>query len=148
LIQKEQKEIMMIDVVTGKQIYIEGNRINISVKQINIVRSMLDHNAIPHYLEDDAISIDGGPEMTNIVIHNSVDLILIQKFLDEQKKNGGAPLVYSSNKNKLSYVKVCGKQIGVGRREVINKGIDIVLANSENVDWEKHDLLIQVVTKD
>lgn len=42
-------------------------------------------------------------------------------------------------------IRVDGKQIALGRREVINRAIEVALAKTEHIDWREHDLLIQVI---
>lgn len=40
---------------------------------------------------------------------------------------------------------VPGQQISLDRMRVIQRAIEIILAKSEHIDWNEHDLLIQVV---
>jgi glutaredoxin len=127
----------MIDIITKKQVCVEHNNINLSVQQVSVVCSLLDKNNISYHLEDDAISIDRGPEMTNITIHNNKDSIFVQKLLNEQKED----------KNKLPQIIIQGKQIGFGRRAIIDRAIDIILTDSKDIDWQKHDLSIQIIIK-
>lgn len=49
----------------------------------------------------------------------------------------------------LPHVVVQGGQITSGRRQVVDKGMGVLLAAAEksNIDWNLHDLSIEVVSK-
>lgn len=49
--------------------------------------------------------------------------------------------------SKLPHVVVRGSQIASGRRRVVDEGMDVLLVAAEksNIDWNLHNLLIEVV---
>lgn len=94
-------------------------------------------HSIPHYLVDVSISINNGSEMIDIVINDSRKTAYIQILLDENLKN----------ECNMPRATVSGKQISCGRRAIIDRAVDVVLTDSKNIDWQEHDLLIQVINK-
>lgn len=130
----------MIDAMTNKRICIEHNSsICLSVSQVSEVCSLLEVNDVSYTLDEDAISLDSGPEMTYITIRDGTKTAFVQMLLDKSEEN----------KYEMPQVIIPGKQIGFGRRKIIDRAVDIILADSKDkdIDWQKHNLLIQVVDK-
>ncbi|REJ75209.1 MAG: hypothetical protein DWQ34_27265 [Planctomycetota bacterium] len=77
----------MIDVSTSKSLEVStdgdaGPYIMVPVKQIDDVRSLLDDNNIPYWVDEDAISLDGKPEVTVVNLGRGSDPASVQKILD------------------------------------------------------------------
>jgi hypothetical protein len=78
----------MIDVSTKKPLYVStdgdaGLYITVPVQQIDEVRSLLDANNIPYWVDEDAISLDGKPEVTVVNLGHGSDAARVQKILDK-----------------------------------------------------------------
>ena len=77
----------MIDVSTEKPLHVStdgdaGPYIMVPVKQIDDVRTLLDANNIPYWVDEDAISLDGKPEVTVVNLGHGADAATVQKILD------------------------------------------------------------------
>ena len=77
----------MIDVSTKKPLYVStdgdsGPYIMVPVQQIDDVCTLLDSNSIPYWVDEDAISLDGQPEVTVVNLGHASDAASIQKILD------------------------------------------------------------------
>jgi len=59
-----------------------GPYIDISVSQLDAVRTLLDQNGIAYSVDCDAISMDGGPEETLIFLGRNGDAKRVQQILD------------------------------------------------------------------
>lgn len=44
-------------------------------------------------------------------------------------------------------ITVSGVEIARGRRKIIDRGIDILLVQNKDIDWNSHDLVLTVVPK-
>jgi len=78
----------MIDVSTKKPLYVStdgdaGPYIMVRVEQIDDVRSLLDGSSIPYWVDEDAISLDGKPEVTVVNLGRGSDATTVQKILDD-----------------------------------------------------------------
>ncbi len=78
----------MIDQCTNKPLSVSANGdtgpyIMVPVQQIDDVRGLLDANDIPHWVDEDAISLDGKPEITVVNLGRGCDAKAVQKFLDD-----------------------------------------------------------------
>lgn len=77
----------MIDSSTKKPLHVltagaAPPYITISVKQLAAVTRMLDDNHVKYWVDEDAISLDGGPELTVINLGRGVDAGAVQRMLD------------------------------------------------------------------
>ena len=78
----------MIDQCTNKPLVVstDGNTgpyIMVPVKQIDDVRRLLDAHDIRYWVDDDAISLDGKPEVTVVNLGGRSDANAVQKILDD-----------------------------------------------------------------
>lgn len=77
----------MIDTSTKKPLYISndgdaGAYIMVPVRQIENVRGLLNAKKIPYWVDENAISLDGKPEVTVINLGNGADPAAVQNILD------------------------------------------------------------------
>ena len=77
----------MIDVSTKKPLYVStdgdaGPYIMVPVQQLDHVRTLLDAKNIPYWVDEDAISLDGKPEVTVINLRLGCDAASVQDILD------------------------------------------------------------------
>ena len=77
----------MIDVSNRRPLYVStdgdaGPYIIVPVQQVNDVRALLDANSIPYWVDEDAISLDGNPEMTVVNLGRDADAGTVQDILD------------------------------------------------------------------
>ena len=77
----------MIDVSTKKPLYVSsdgdaGPYIMVPVQQIDDVRTLLDNHNIPYWVDEDAISLDGKPEVTVVNLGHGSDAATVQTILD------------------------------------------------------------------
>lgn len=77
----------MIDVSTKKPLYVStdgdaGPYIMVPVQQIDDVRTLLDANNIPYWVDEDAISLDEKPEVTVVNLGHGADAATVQNILD------------------------------------------------------------------
>ena len=77
----------MIDVSTMKPLYVStdgdaGPYIMVPVQQIDDVRTLLDANDIRYSVDEDAISLDGQPEVTVVNLGRGSNAAAVQKILD------------------------------------------------------------------
>ncbi len=68
-----------ISVLTGKK---AGPHFMVRVKQLDQVRTLLDANNIFYWVAEQAISIDGKPEITYINFHRETHPDRVQQLLD------------------------------------------------------------------
>jgi len=54
----------------------------VSISQLPDVRRLLDSNRIPYWVDEDAISLDGEPEVSVINLRGDADPKSIQRMLD------------------------------------------------------------------
>ena len=77
----------MIDASTQKPLYVSidggaGPYIMVPVQQIGDVRTLLDAHNISYWVDEDAISLDGKPEVTVVNLGPGVDAATVQNILD------------------------------------------------------------------
>jgi hypothetical protein len=77
----------MIDVSTKKPLYVStdadaGPYIMVPVQQIDDVRTLLDTNNMPYWVDEDAISLNGKPEVTVVNLGHGSDAASVQNILD------------------------------------------------------------------
>jgi hypothetical protein len=77
----------MTDTVTRKPIKVETHGgelgyIRIPLAQLDTVTAVLDANKVPYWVDEEALSMDGGPEITWINLDEDADLALVQRLLD------------------------------------------------------------------
>jgi len=77
----------MIDTSTKKRLYVSGDDaagpyIMVPVQQIDDVRALLDANTIPYWVDENAISLDGKPEVTVVNLGHGADAASVQSILD------------------------------------------------------------------
>lgn len=77
----------MIDASTSRPLYVStdgdsGPYIMVPVRQIDDVRALLDANGVPYWVDEDAISLDGKPEVTVVNLGRGADPAAVQDILD------------------------------------------------------------------
>lgn len=77
----------MNDTSTKKPLSVSGDGdvgpyIMVPVKQLDDVRALLDANTIPYWVDANAISLDGKPEVTVINLWRGADAATVQNILD------------------------------------------------------------------
>lgn len=77
----------MIDISTMKPLYVStdgdaGPYIMVPVQQIDDVRHLLDANNVPYWVDEEAISLDGKPEVTVVNLGRNANPDAVQKILD------------------------------------------------------------------
>lgn len=78
----------MIDQCTNKLLHVStdgdtGPYIMVPVKQIDDVLALLDAHDIRYWVDEDAISLDGKPEVTVVNLGRGSDAKVVQKILDD-----------------------------------------------------------------
>lgn len=78
----------MIDQCTNKLLYVStdgdtGPYIMVPVKQVDDVRALLSRHHIGYWVDNDAISIDGKPEIIVVNLGHDSDANVIQNILDK-----------------------------------------------------------------
>ncbi len=79
----------MIDTGTKKKITVStdgtaGPYIMVLVEQLAKVRAILDANAIPYWVDEAAISLNGKPEVTVVNLSQGCDSSHVQDLLDQE----------------------------------------------------------------
>lgn len=77
----------MIDISTKKPLRVltnsdTGPYIMVSVKQVDDVRALFDAEKIPYWVDEYAISINNGPEMTVINLKYGTDVSVVRNILE------------------------------------------------------------------
>jgi hypothetical protein len=77
----------MIDAMTRKPLYVStdgtaGPYIMVPVSQLADVRELLDKHRIRYSVEEDAISLDGAPEIAVVDLGRGADVAAVQHILD------------------------------------------------------------------
>lgn len=77
----------MTDATTHKPLYVEsdgtaGPYLTVPVSQLAEIRQLLDRHGIRYWVDEYAISMDGGPEETDINFGRGGDPHAIQAILD------------------------------------------------------------------
>jgi hypothetical protein len=78
----------MIDTITRAplRVYSEGDAgpyIMVALDQLEAVRELLDRNRFRYSVDEEAISIDGKPEVTAINLGPGSDAARVQRILDQ-----------------------------------------------------------------
>lgn len=78
----------MIDTITRKPVTVHsegesGPYIMVVMDQLETVRKLLDQNRIRYWVDEDAISLDGKPEITFINLGKGSDPGRVQQILDQ-----------------------------------------------------------------
>ncbi|MDP1559932.1 MAG: hypothetical protein Q8M16_00870 [Pirellulaceae bacterium] len=78
----------MIDATTKARLAVStdgegGPYIMVPLKQIDEVRELLDANSISYWVDDNAISLDGKPEVTVVNLGHGSEATRVQKILDK-----------------------------------------------------------------
>jgi hypothetical protein len=77
----------MIDSITRKPLTInsyqgKGGILDLPLEQLDKVRALLDANIIFYWVDDEVLSINGGPETAWITISQKHDAAMVQRLLD------------------------------------------------------------------
>ena len=77
----------MIDVTTKKPLRVSNEYppapyIRLPFSQLDEVRRLLDSRSIGYWVDENAISINGGPEMIVINLNRGTDVAAVQALLD------------------------------------------------------------------
>ena len=77
----------MIDAMTRKPLYVStdgtaGPYIMVPVSQLADLRELLDKHRIRYSVEEDAISLDGAPEIAVVDLGRGADVAAVQVILD------------------------------------------------------------------
>ena len=78
----------MIDTITRKPITVEtdgeerGGYLDIPLDQLDSVVALLRANDIPHWVDEEALSMDGGPFEITITLSQRADPVVVQRLLD------------------------------------------------------------------
>jgi hypothetical protein len=80
-------ESKMIDTTTDKPLYVStdgdaGPYIMVTVAQLETVKALLNGNKVPHWVDEEAISLDGKPEVAVINLGRGSDPKTVQNLLD------------------------------------------------------------------
>jgi len=78
----------MVDMITHKQMTVHnegeaGPYIMVAVDQLEPIRTLLNEHRIRYWVDEDAISLDGKPEVTVINFGSSIDAGRLQQILDQ-----------------------------------------------------------------
>ena len=77
----------MIDAMTRKPLHVStdgtaGPYVMVPVSQLTELRELLDKHRIRYSVEEDAISLDGAPEIAVVDLGNGADVAAIQQIID------------------------------------------------------------------
>jgi len=77
----------MIDTTTRKPLGVStdgegGPYIMVPVEQLDKVRALLDASKVAYWVDEEAISLDGKPEITVINLSRQRDETMVQRLLD------------------------------------------------------------------
>ena len=77
----------MIDGSTKKPLCVStdgdaGSYVMVPVQQIDEVRTLLDANSVVYWVDENAISLDGKPEVTVVNLGHGTDAASVQSILD------------------------------------------------------------------
>ena len=81
------REIVMIDTTTHKPLHVSkyGSArpyITLPVMHLDEVRALLDANKVPYWVDEEALSFDGKPEVTVINLMHGTNPAMVQDLLD------------------------------------------------------------------
>ncbi len=75
----------MIDTMTDKPLQVDGGSypyIMLPLSQLDTVRALLDANKISYWVDEEALSVDGEPEVIWINLSRKTDPKEVQQLLD------------------------------------------------------------------
>ena len=78
----------MIDMLTQKPITVDtdgqerGGFLDIPLDQLDPIVALLKANAIPHWVAEEALSMDDGPFEITITLSQRADPVVVQRLLD------------------------------------------------------------------
>lgn len=77
----------MIDTITQERIVIHtegtgGPYLMVADEQLNVVVEALRANSVPHWVDEDAISVDGEPAVAVVNLGRGADVPAVQRVLD------------------------------------------------------------------
>lgn len=77
----------MTDTTTGRALAVSTEAdgypyLSVPVHQLDRVRRLLDTGGVSYWVDEEALSIDGGPEMIVINIEPGTDPAAVQRILD------------------------------------------------------------------
>ena len=77
----------MIDTTTDKPLCVStdgdaGPYIMVLVAQLETVKALLNANRVPHWVDEEAISLDGKPEVAVVNLGHGSDAKRVQELLD------------------------------------------------------------------
>jgi hypothetical protein len=80
-------EDVMTDVTTHERLYVStegtaGAYIIVPESQLNEIRRLLDSHNVRYTVDDDAIALDGKPEVTFVELAVGTDAVSVQTLLD------------------------------------------------------------------
>jgi hypothetical protein len=83
-------EWTMIDAKTKKPLRVStdgtaGPYIMVPVSQLDTVRGLLSSHDVRHWVDEDAISLDGEPEIAVVNLGRGADAAAVQKLLDTSR---------------------------------------------------------------
>ncbi len=78
----------MIDSMTRRPIVVETDGgtvpyLAVVVDQLDEVIALFDSNAIPYYVDEEALSMDDGPAVATVNLGRQADPVLVQRLLDD-----------------------------------------------------------------
>lgn len=77
----------MVDATTKERLIVQRNgesnpTIRVLLQQLDELRAILDENEVRYWVSPSAVSINGSPMVTSVVLYRSCDPDAIQKLLD------------------------------------------------------------------
>ena len=77
----------MIDTITRKPLTVDssegkGGILDLPVEQLEKVCALLDANKVKYWVDEEYLSVDGGPETAMITFSRTVDSAMVQRLLD------------------------------------------------------------------
>ena len=80
----------MTDVVTQKPLLVSadervGPYVDVPVSQLDELQRLLDSRRISYWVEEEVISLDGGPEIATIDFGRGADAAVVQAILDSAR---------------------------------------------------------------
>lgn len=78
----------MIDAMTRKPLHVStdgtaGPYIRVPFSQLSGLQEILDRNSIRYSVEEDVISLNGGPEIAVVDLDRKADVHVVQTILDQ-----------------------------------------------------------------
>jgi hypothetical protein len=77
----------MIDTITRKPIVVDtygsvGGYLEVPEEQLGKITALLDANQVSYWVDEETLSIDGGPETARITLSRRTDPTFVQRLLD------------------------------------------------------------------